>query len=181
MLTAHETRVIDAEFAFMGPIGFDVGAVIGNLLLAYCAQEGHEAAPHARDAYRAWILDQVVAVWAGFHDRFLALWRQAREGEAYVKSLFTSPQDEAALEAERRRVLRSLFEDMLGFGGLKMIRRILGLAHVEDLESIADPARRATCERKALRLAHTLVVEGVKFSGIVEVVEAAKRHALPLG
>jgi 5-methylthioribose kinase len=181
MLTAHETRVIDPEFAFMGPIGFDVGAVIGNLLLAYCAQEGHEAAPHARDAYRAWILDQVVAVWAGFHDRFLALWRQASEGEAYVKGLFVSPQDEAALEAERRRFLRSLFEDMLGFGGLKMIRRILGLAHVEDLESIADPARRATCERKALRLAHTLVVQGVKFSGIADVVEAAKRHALPLG
>ncbi len=66
-------------------------------------------------------------------------------------------------------------------GGLKMIRRILGLAHVEDMESIADPARCATCERKALRLAHTLVVEGVKFSGIAEVVEAAKRHALPLG
>ena len=181
MLTANETRVIDPEFAFMGPIGFDVGAVIGNLLLAYCAQEGHEAAPHARDAYRAWILDQVVAVWAGFHNRFLALWRQASDGEAYVKNLFMSPQDEAALEAERRRFLRSLFEDVLGFAGLKMIRRILGLAHVEDLESIADPARRATCERKALRLAHTLVVEGVKFSGIAELVEAAKRHALPLG
>jgi 5-methylthioribose kinase len=181
MLTAHETRVIDPEFAFIGPISFDVGAVIGNLLLAYCAQEGYEAAPHARDPYRAWILDQVAAVWAGFHDRFLALWRQAREGEAYVKGLFTSTQDEAALEEERRRFLRSLFEEMLGFGGLKMIRRILGLAHVEDLESITDPARRATCERNALRLAHMLVVEGVKFSGIAEVVEAAKRHALPLG
>ena len=98
-----------------------------------------------------------------------------------MKGLFISAQDEAALEAERRRFLRSLFEDMLGFGGLKMIRRILGLAHVEDLESIADTARRATCERKALRLAHTLVVQGAKFSGIAEVVEAAKRHALPLG
>jgi 5-methylthioribose kinase len=44
MLTADETRVIDPEFAFVGPISFDVGAVIGNLLLAYFAQEGHEAA-----------------------------------------------------------------------------------------------------------------------------------------
>ena len=57
MLTTADTRVIDPEFAFVGPIGFDVGAVIGNLLLAYFAQEGHEAAPHARDPYRAWILD----------------------------------------------------------------------------------------------------------------------------
>ena len=102
-------------------------------------------------------------MWTGFHDRFLALWRQAKGGEAFVAGLFTSPQDEAALDAERRRFLRSLFEDALAFGGLKMIRRILGLAHVEDLESIADPERRAICERKALSLARTLVVEGAKF------------------
>ena len=175
MLTAEETRVIDAEFAFVGPMGFDVGAVIGNLLLAYFAQEGHEASPGARDAYRAWVLDQVVAVWTGFHDRFLALWRQAKTGEAYVAGLFTSPQDQTALEAERRRFLRALFADTLAFGGLKMIRRIFGLAHVEDLESIADPARRAICERKALELARALVVDAAKFSGVADVVEAAKR------
>jgi len=181
MLTAEDTRVIDPEFAFVGPIGFDVGAVIGNLLLAYFAQEGHETPPHARDAYRAWILAQVVAVWTGFHDRFLALWRQAKEGEAYDRDLFPSPQDQAALDAERARFLRSLFEDTLAFGGLKMIRRILGLAHVEDLESIADPVRRASCERKALRLARTLVVDATKFATIADVVEAARRQALPLG
>lgn len=177
MLTPGDTRVIDPEFAFVGPIGFDVGAVIGNLLLAYFAQEGHETAPHARDPYRAWILDQVVAVWSGFHDRFLALWRQARGGEAFVAGLFTSPQDEAALEAHRRFFLRTLFEDSLAFGGLKMIRRILGLAHVEDLESIADPARRAGCERKALRLARALVLEGATFSGVGDVIEAARAVA----
>jgi 5-methylthioribose kinase len=181
MVTTEDTRVIDAEFAFVGPMGFDVGAVIGNLLLAYFAQEGHEAAPGARDAYRAWILDQVTAVWTGFHDRFLALWRQAQGGEAYVAGLFTSPQDQARLEAERRRFLRSLFEDTLAFGGLKMVRRILGLAHVEDLESIADPARRAICERKALRLARALVVDGAKFSAVADVLAAASHHALPLG
>ena len=56
MATLEDTRVIDPEFAFIGPIGFDVGAVIGNLLLAFFAQEGHEAASGARDAYRDWIL-----------------------------------------------------------------------------------------------------------------------------
>ena len=40
MVTATETRVIDPEFAFVGPIGFDVGAVIGNLLLASFRRTG---------------------------------------------------------------------------------------------------------------------------------------------
>ena len=177
MLTAEDTRVIDPEFAFVGPIGFDVGAVIGNLFLAYFAQEGHEASPGGRDAYRAWILAQVAAVWNGFRERFLELWRSARGGEAYVAGLIASPADRAAMEAERQRFLRALFEDSLAFGGLKMIRRILGLAHVEDLESIADPARRASCERKALRLARELVVGASRFSGIDDAIGAAREAA----
>src|SRR5690242_2018891 len=35
MVTENDTRVIDAEFAFYGPMGFDVGAMIANLLLSY--------------------------------------------------------------------------------------------------------------------------------------------------
>ena len=164
MVTAEDTRVIDPEFAFIGPMGFDVGAVIGNLLLAYFAQEGHEAAAHARDAYREWILAQAEKVWSEFHDRFLSLWRAAPSGDAYPASLFASDDDRAAMEKERARFLRALFEDTLGFAGAKMIRRILGLAHVEDLEAIADPERRARCEAKALRLARELVVGARGFS-----------------
>jgi 5-methylthioribose kinase len=177
MLTAEDTRVIDPEFAFIGPMGFDVGAILGNLFIAYCAQEGHEASAGARDPYRAWILDQIAAVWNGFHDRFLTLWRQAKAGEAYVADLVASPEDEAAMEIERKRFMRTVFEDSLAFGGLKMIRRILGLAHTEDLESIADPDRRAICERKALKIGRALVLEAAAFANIVDAIAAAKALA----
>jgi 5-methylthioribose kinase len=174
MATPEDTRVIDPEFAFIGPMGFDVGAVIGNLFLAYFAQAGHEAKPSARDAYREWILEQAGRVWSEFHDRFLALWRAALAGDAYPASLFPSEDDRAAMENERARFLRALFEDTLGFAGAKMIRRILGLAHVEDLESIADPERRARCEAKALRLARELVVGARGFASLVDVAGAAR-------
>lgn len=175
MLTPDDTRVIDPEFAFIGPIGFDVGAVIGNLMLAFFSQSGHEAAPGARDSYRAWILAQAEAVWAGFNDRFLALWREAPAGDAYPAGLFTSDDDRAAMEKERARFLRVLFEDALGFAGAKMIRRILGLAHVEDLEAIADPERRARSETKALRLARELLLGPRGFSSLADVAGAARQ------
>lgn len=177
MLTPTDTRVIDPEFAFVGPMGFDIGAVIGNLLLGYFAQAGHEATPGARDGYRAWILAQVEAVWTGFAARFLALWRAAGQGDAYPAGLFASPDGHAALEAERTRFMRGLFEDTLAFAGVKMIRRILGLAHVEDLESIADPDRRAACEIKALRLARELLVDPSGFAGAEDVARAATEFA----
>ena len=37
MVTEEDTRAIDPEFAFFGPMGFDVGALIGNLLIAAIA------------------------------------------------------------------------------------------------------------------------------------------------
>ncbi len=41
---AHSsTFVIDPEFAFYGPIGFDVGAFLANLILSYCSQPGHSS------------------------------------------------------------------------------------------------------------------------------------------
>jgi 5-methylthioribose kinase len=174
MLTRDDTRVIDPEFAFIGPIGFDVGAVIGNLLLAYFAQEGHETAPGARDAYRGWILLQAEAVWSGFNDRFLALWRAARSGDAYPVDLFASEEDRLKMDTERLRFMHSLFEDTLAYAGAKIIRRILGLAHVEDLEAIADPERRARCEAKALTLARELLVHAKGFSGLADVASVAR-------
>jgi 5-methylthioribose kinase len=174
MVTVEDTRVIDPEFAFIGPIGFDVGAVIGNLLLAFFAQEGREAAPDARDAYRDWIPIQAEKVWSGFHRRFLEFWRAAPAGDAYPASLVQSDEDRVLMEKERARFMRVLFEDSLAFAGAKMIRRILGLAHVEDLEAIADPERPACCEAKALRLARQLLICPKDFSGLADVANAAR-------
>ncbi len=178
MLTTEDTRVIDPEFAFVGPMGLDVGAVIGNLFLAYFAQAGHEEAPHARDSYRAWILLQIEALWTGFHERFLGLWRSKATGDAYVAELFEDGASAAALAAAQTDFMKRLFADSLAFAGIKMIRRILGLAHVEDLESIKDPAHRAACEKPAVALARELILGAKSYSGIADVVAAAR--AIPI-
>lgn len=158
MVTDTDTRVIDGEFALYGPIGFDLGAFVGNLLLAWFAQPGHATRPGERDAYRVWILRQIRAFWHAFHDRFLDLWRTGGGGDAYPAALFADGPAQAALANEQNRLLAEIFQDLLGYAGMKMIRRLLSYAHVADFESIADPARRAACETQALRFARDLVV-----------------------
>src|SRR3954470_17526475 len=101
MVTATETKVIDPEFAFYGPMGFDIGAVIGNLLLAYFAQAGHETASSPRDDYRRWILDQVREVWTKFEGIFLGLWRDHHAGDLYPADLFADAEGQAALRRVR--------------------------------------------------------------------------------
>ena len=174
MVTDNDTRVIDPEFAFYGPIGFDLGAFFGNLLLNWFAQPGHATPSDDRIAYQSWILEQAKIFWETFRNRFLMLWAEHAGGDAFPAALFDSA-DAAALKAARDEYLDSLFADMVGFGACKMIRRILGFAHVIDFEWIRDAAIRGRCEAGALSLAHVLLTHPTQFRSVDDVIDAVPR------
>ncbi len=174
MLTTEDTRVIDPEFAFMGPMGFDVGAIMANFLINFFAQDGHEAQPGARESYRAWVLATLEQIMTSFRTKFLQLWRENATGDAYPASLFQGAEGEARLEVERHAYMDRLWADTVGFAAAKMIRRVLGLAHNIDLEWIADPDRRASCEARVLTLARDMMVNSGRYPTIASVTEAAR-------
>uniref|UniRef100_A0A7S0R8Q8 S-methyl-5-thioribose kinase n=2 Tax=Pyramimonas obovata TaxID=1411642 RepID=A0A7S0R8Q8_9CHLO len=163
MCTQESTQVIDPEFAYYGPIGFDVGSFLANLLMAYFAQDGHATATDDRSKFRAWLSQCIVDTWQLFATKFLTRWseRAAAGGEnsAYPALLFGQVAGgQAALAAAQSALMAEVFRDTLGFCGAEIIRRTVGIAHVEDLESIQDPEVRAACERRAIKLARTLLV-----------------------
>ncbi|MDF0516429.1 S-methyl-5-thioribose kinase [Bradyrhizobium yuanmingense] len=175
MVTDGQTRVIDPEFAFYGPMGFDVGAVLANLLMAYFASAGHERAPGDRAAFEAWVLETVEQVWTEFARKFLDLWRAGGTGDAYPPSLFPGEKGAARLEAERQAYRQRLFSDAVGFAAAKIIRRIFGLAHNIDFELIEDAKKRAVSEARAVRLARAMMVETGAFPSIADVTGAARK------
>ena len=180
MVTPETTWAIDPEFAFYGPIGFDVGAFLANLFLCYFASAG---LPGDRSGQREWLLDTVVGVWDGFCAKFIDLWgSHMRSGGDSTGALCTlavfgdgavgGPDSFAECQDA---ITADLFRDSLGFAGAKMIRRIVGIAHVEDLESIEDSDARADCERKALRFGRELLVNAGSFSDARAVAKAARK------
>jgi 5-methylthioribose kinase len=175
MVTDRDTRVIDPEFAFFGPMGFDVGAIIGNFLLAYVAQRGHEAVAGARDAQRAYLLGQIAELWQTFAQVFAQLWRNQARGDLYAARLLGGTPDlqERAIALRLQRI----WNHSVGFAGCKMIRRIFGLAHVEDFESIAGTDLRAGCERRAVALARAMLVDRDAYRTIGSLIEFARGHA----
>jgi len=177
MVTEGNTRVIDPEFAFYGPIGFDLGAFLGNLLLSWYSQPGHATEQDDRVGYQQWILEQVETFWESFRSNFLALWAENARGDALSTSMFSRPEENLALESARNAFLDGLFFDMLGFGACKMIRRIVGFAHVIDFDHIHDAAVRARCEANALAMARALLTQPTQFRSIQEVIDAVPRMA----
>ncbi|CAN6927533.1 unnamed protein product [Brassica oleracea] len=176
MVTQDSTQVIDPEFSFYGPMGFDIGAYLGNLILAFFAQDGHATEGNDRKEYKQWILRTIEQTWNMFNKRFIALWDQNKDGpgEAYLADIYNNTE---VMQLVQEKYMRNLFHDSLGFGAAKMIRRIVGVAHVEDFESIKDDKQRAVCERKALEFGKMLLKERRKFKCIGEVVSAIQQQS----
>ena len=177
MVTATDTRVIDAEFAAYGPIGFDLGLFVGNLLMAYFSQPGHATTRDERLEHGEWILAQIGEFWGEFVAKFDALWSAPRVGDGYPSAFFTSPPDAKAFARERERWFSLLFADTLGYAGAEIIRRIVGFAHNLDFESIADSNMRGDLEKRALAFARQLIVGPEAFSVVDDVLNGARRQS----
>lgn len=172
MVSATGVRVIDPEFATYGPIGFDVGMMIANFLMAYGSQPGHGA---DRGDYGNWILTVVTEIWATFAATFADLWQTERTGMLYEATLFEDQGHGDAARAACAARLTAIWRDALGFCGIEMHRRILGLAHNADFEQIADIPLRADCERRSLLLGRELALGRHSVPDIAAVLDLTRR------
>jgi 5-methylthioribose kinase len=154
MCTDSETRAIDPEFAQYGPMGFDTGMSLANLLMAYFSQPGHRDGADC-DAMQEWILSVIDDLRTGFDAEFRRLWASERTGMLYPRTLFEDQGHDSGPACDR--VLRDLWADAMGVCGIEMHRRCLSLAHNADFEEIADPARRAALEARNLMMGRDLI------------------------
>ncbi|MCE2574476.1 S-methyl-5-thioribose kinase [Komagataeibacter sp. FNDCR2] len=146
MTTPEDTRVIDGEFALYGPIGFDCGMFVGNLVLHYFATPDLTA--------RKATLRDITAFWASFHEQFLALWnRDETPPPGTLRPLAYGP----AAHVARLAFLEEIEADTTGFAAAEIIRRIIGYAHTADFDVIADPRQRAACRAGALSFAYHIL------------------------
>ena len=108
------------------------------------------------------------ATFGGFwHERDL----ERAGGDLQHPRLSQNTPDMRARALEQR--LGLIWDHAVGFAGCEIIRRIVGLSHVDDFESIAPLQRRAGCELKALRFARSLLNDRAAYRHVQEVVVAA--------
>lgn len=155
MSTDSESKVIDPEFTQYGPMGFDVGMLIANLLMAYFSQPAHRDAAELDD-YQAWLMEVTNTVIEQFNTEFANLWNSERTGMLFPASLFEDQghSSEPALKA----VLSGIWQDALGVCGIEMHRRVLSLAHNADFETISDAGLRGSLEARNLMMGRELVL-----------------------
>lgn len=168
-ITPESTKVIDPEFAYFGPMGFDTGAVLANLLLNFAGREGWDKTDAGRESYRAYLLDTVKDIWSQFEEKFLALWNE----HGVDRLANTAP-------GYRENYMERLLQDTIGFAGCKMVRRVVGLAHVADIDKLEDASARERAQRLALRIGKSLIKlnrRAVSIDQLIDAVNSASAAA----
>ena len=179
MLNEEDTRVIDPEFAFFGPMAYDIGAVLQNLVLNYLSHFAHTPDPTARWEYQAYLLQMIRDIWNQFERKFEAVWVENNRGDLVPDAYWDFPGGQEAFAEYRRHYLHRLLQETAGHGGVKFLRRMMGIVSVWDISSIEDPEQRAVAERLAIRIGSRWLLERKSINsiddmtGIVE--EEAKR------
>lgn len=153
MATADDSRVIDPEFVQYGPMGFDIGMLCANFLMAYFSQPAHRGSDLGD--YQNWILGVIADTCSTFETEFRHLWATERTGILYPVSLFEDQGHDSGPACDA--VLAELWRDAWVICGIEMHRRCLSLAHNADFEDIEDVSVRASLEARNLMMGADLI------------------------
>ncbi|MGA4720546.1 S-methyl-5-thioribose kinase [Fictibacillus nanhaiensis] len=156
---SDSTKVIDPEFAFYGPAGFDIAHFIANLALNHLSQNAHAKEPFHRETLQTYLLQTIEKTWETYRDTFTALWNE-KATDPFAK-----------IDGVLENFLKKTFQEAIGFAGCEIIRRTIGLAHVADLDSIPQKEVELFYKKTALALGAKLIKNQRKITNITELTD----------
>ena len=124
------TKVFDPEFCFYGPMGYDIGNVIANMIFAWCNGD-----VYGEKAFCEWVESVIVDVINMTMAKMKDYWDQ------HVTDTM------AKAPGYKDYYMKTILADTAAVSGLEMIRRTVGMANVKDLTTIADEKARVRAEK----------------------------------
>lgn len=146
-----DTRVIDPEFAYYGPIAYDVGCLIANLIMNYISTLAFLEDGKQRQNHLDYLLTTIVDVTDLFTEKMLTKW-----DDVVTDEMAKSP-------GFKEWYVNDILVNSAGVVGCEMIRRTVGFAHVKDLDSIPDNNLREKAKKINILLAKELIKKRFDF------------------
>ena len=153
-------KAFDVEFAFYGPIGYDVGNVLAHMVFALAHSEATNGEVDHKKDFRNWILKSCENIVDMFRDKFTKKYH-----ELATDNLAKTP-------GFCQYYLDEIITDTAGAMGTELLRRVVGVAKVKDITSIEDEDKRAEQEQKLLLLAKRCIMNRKSFNSGKDFVDA---------
>lgn len=143
-------KVIDPEFAFYGPMGYDVGNVIGNLYFSLINKKYLMADGEKKERFMSWLSKAIEEIYDMFVCKFKKKYRELVIQPLYCEENFMN------------WYLSEVLADSLGSAGLEIIRRVVGDTKVIEIEGIKKIEKRILVERELLEIGIRFIKERYK-------------------
>ena len=151
-------KVIDPEFAFYGPMGYDIGNVIGNLFFPLAKNEFFD-----QDAtFSEWLMATIEAIYDQVNEKMVKAYE-----EKVTLSIYQT-------DAFRTKFIKDIMADTLGYAGTEIIRRVIGDSKVKEVSNAPLGQERVAMERCLLKLGIDLILHRNEFRSGEELVRAFK-------
>ena len=124
------TMVFDPEFCFYGPMGYDIGNVVANIIFAWC--NGDVAGETEFCQWAESVITDVVNMTMDKMNKYY--------DEHVTDTMCKTP-------GYKEYYMGTILADTSAVTGLELIRRTVGMANVKDITTIADEKARTRAER----------------------------------
>lgn len=140
-------KVIDPEFSFYGPMGYDIGNVIGNLFFSlvnrkYLMEDGKE-----KEEFLQWISQTIRDIFDMFVVKFHKKYKEIVKDPMYTNDGFEN------------WYLKEILADSIGSAGLEIIRRVVGDSKVMEVSTIENVEKRVEVERELINIGIRFIKE----------------------
>lgn len=135
-------KVIDPEFAFYGPMGYDIGNVIGNLFFPLAKSEYFEQ----NVIFSNWLKETIQSIYDQVRAKMMVAF-----DEKVTVSIYQN-------EAFKTNYINEVMADTLGYAGTEIIRRVIGDSKVKEVSTAPLGEKRVAMERTLLKVGMSFIL-----------------------
>lgn len=141
-------KVIDPEFAFYGPMGYDIGNVIGNLFFSWTNKFYTD---NKNEEFLNWIEKTIENTVDLLINKLSKKYDSVVTFDLYNKYF-------------KENYLKEVLADSMGYAGTEMIRRVVGDSKVIEVTSVEDMKQRLPLERALIKMGIALITDRYKIT-----------------
>ena len=153
-------KMLDFEFSFMGPFGYDMGYFTGSLIAAYCAACFKDyPSEQDRKQCKAYLLSTIKRLFESYNETFRSCW--AQDAKAEYKG------QEGFLDI----ILTDMLRDAVGYTAITNWCRTTSIFGLPEFEIIEDEDKKRYAMAMAVLMDHEMILQRNQFDSIDDFID----------
>ncbi len=163
-LSDEGLKMLDFEFSFMGPFGYDMGYFTGSLIAAYCAACFKDyPSEQERQQCKAYLLSTIKMLFESYNHTFISSWSKDAKPEYRDQEGF------------REILLKEMLRDSVGYTAITNWCRTTDTWSLPEYRAIEDDNARRFAMTMAVLLDHELILHRQGFENVDDFIDLILR------